>query len=226
MTDPSPVTWLRRLAPAGTGALVWITSAAETAPHRRPTPDAADRADADTRPSFERADFLARRGLLRELAASRLSVPAAGVSIGGPPGVGPELRAPAAGGFVSAARSRGWLALAAAPRPVGVDLEVADQPAEPAWAVLAETERAVLLRRPPSERWIAFLRLWTAKEAYLKALGTGLTRDPAAVAVACHGPDGFALSDYGRPVRLAAGRFWQGRVDGAEVVAACTVLRP
>ncbi|WFB06779.1 4'-phosphopantetheinyl transferase superfamily protein [Streptomyces sp. LX-29] len=65
--------------------------------------------------------------------------------------------------------------------PIGVDVErvqsveVVDQIA-PSLHPRERTELAVL---PPAERPAAFARCWTRKEAYLKGLGTGLSRDPA-----------------------------------------------
>lgn len=65
--------------------------------------------------------------------------------------------------------------------PVGVDVEklqpasVVDQVAES----LHPKERAELDALAPAGRSAAFARCWTRKEAYLKGLGTGLSRDPA-----------------------------------------------
>ena len=42
--------------------------------------------------------------------------------------------------------------------------------------VLCEDEHAAWLESAPPEQLHAFLELWTAKEAYLKAIGTGITR--------------------------------------------------
>ncbi|WKX73245.1 4'-phosphopantetheinyl transferase superfamily protein [Streptomyces sp. XD-27] len=65
--------------------------------------------------------------------------------------------------------------------PVGADVEriqpvsVVDQVA----ASLHPRERAELAGLPDADRPAAFARCWTRKEAYLKGLGTGLSRDPA-----------------------------------------------
>lgn len=72
--------------------------------------------------------------------------------------------------------------LAFADAPVGVDVEELVRP-----EVIAETadvlhprEAAELALMPPGERPLAFTRVWTRKEAYLKGLGVGLSEDPAA----------------------------------------------
>lgn len=78
----------------------------------------------------------------------------------------------------------------AAGREIGVDVERADQRflapeelARLAPRVLTAEEQTALARMTPEQRPGAFLRLWTRKEALLKALGTGLSREPNTVAV-------------------------------------------
>lgn len=61
---------------------------------------------------------------------------------------------------------------------VGVDVErLRDDfvPEELAVQVFSPREQEALCAVPPEERHAAFLSLWTAKEAYVKALGTGLS---------------------------------------------------
>jgi 4'-phosphopantetheinyl transferase len=63
-------------------------------------------------------------------------------------------------------------------REVGIDVERIDGKhdyAELAHLVLADAELIRLNRSPPSERRERFYVLWTLKEAYLKAVGTGLS---------------------------------------------------
>lgn len=63
-------------------------------------------------------------------------------------------------------------------KDVGIDVEHlrSDFAAEELSAlVFSPKEQAALCRVLPAERHPAFLRLWTAKEAYVKALGTGLS---------------------------------------------------
>jgi 4'-phosphopantetheinyl transferase len=69
--------------------------------------------------------------------------------------------------------------VAIAPEPVGVDVErVRPRRYLDAVArrVLRDDEFARWAARPEADRLDAFLRVWTAKEAYLKLLGVGITR--------------------------------------------------
>lgn len=72
---------------------------------------------------------------------------------------------------------------------VGIDVEDAarqDDPMPLAPQVATADEESELAELAPSQRRAAFLRLWTRKEALLKAKGTGLLTDPRTVSVGCH----------------------------------------
>lgn len=64
-------------------------------------------------------------------------------------------------------------------REIGVDVE-AIRPLPDALAIagrfFAPGEQAVLRRVPPAEVEVAFFQCWTRKEAYIKALGSGLSQ--------------------------------------------------
>jgi 4'-phosphopantetheinyl transferase len=71
-------------------------------------------------------------------------------------------------------------------RDVGIDLE----PIDPELDVLSllavassQTEAARITALPAEARPRAFLTCWTLKEAYLKGIGTGLSRDPRTIEV-------------------------------------------
>jgi 4'-phosphopantetheinyl transferase len=106
--------------------------------------------------------------------------------------------------------SAGWvLVVVSAERELGVDVERADQrflaPEELshlARRVLTSEEQAALARLPGEQRPCAFLRLWTRKEALLKALGTGLSREPNTVELGLEPFAGERVLD----VRLFPGR--------------------
>ena len=112
-----------------------------------------------------------------------------------------------------------------APRPLGVDIEPIGDAQEPPWNVLAPIERTFLTAiDDPAERHVAFLRIWTIKEAALKALGTGLSREPSSLAAVLDGErpqlhvDGSPLA--ASHIRVEA--FGGGGSDG--FVWACVVL--
>lgn len=87
----------------------------------------------------------------------------------------------AAGWFVSSASRDGVLVLVMARQPVGIDVEVEGEIIEPAWNVLHPAEIEQLKRCDPLGQYRRFLKIWTLKEAYVKALRTGLTREPSAI---------------------------------------------
>ena len=75
--------------------------------------------------------------------------------------------------------TRGLVAVALASRGViGVDVEEIDEAKANlaiAEAYFARSEVEMLQKAPPSERARCFFRLWTLKEAYIKAIGKGLS---------------------------------------------------
>jgi 4'-phosphopantetheinyl transferase len=79
---------------------------------------------------------------------------------------------------------------------VGADVEIIDPLAEIPWNILHAEERDDLSRLPGAARNEAFYRIWTAKEALLKATGTGLLREPSSFAMSLSGD---AASCAGEP---------------------------
>lgn len=76
--------------------------------------------------------------------------------------------------------------------PVGVDVERLRPVGEALIATACTPGESDRLRgRAPAEREREFLQLWTAKEAFLKACGRGLSVEPAMV-------DALAVLDVGR----------------------------
>ena len=74
-------------------------------------------------------------------------------------------------------------------REVGVDTERMDERLDYAQLVemvLTAQEIAALYALPERKRRPAFFRAWTRKEAYLKALGSGLSCEPNMIEVSCH----------------------------------------
>ncbi|WP_328380536.1 4'-phosphopantetheinyl transferase superfamily protein (plasmid) [Streptomyces sp. NBC_00440] len=81
--------------------------------------------------------------------------------------------------------------LAFAAAPVGVDVEKVFSPAvaDEVGPILHPREAAELRAYSGPDRAVAFARVWTRKEAYLKGLGTGLGRDPSLDYLGC-APEG------------------------------------
>lgn len=80
----------------------------------------------------------------------------------------------------SLSHSHGLAIVVVAESRVGADVQRLPSPqtAEACLPALHPAEREELEKIPEHERTMAFGRLWTRKEAYLKGLGTGLTRGP------------------------------------------------
>lgn len=148
----------------------------------------------------DRSTYLAAHVGLRLLLADRLGVHPRGLRFGrdrcahcggpngrpilltgpGGPGVpsGPSDQRGPGGPHFSLSHCAGITLIGVADVLVGVDVErlPARRTVELCLARLHPRERAELLRVRRAERPLEFCRLWTRKEAYLKALGTGLAR--------------------------------------------------
>jgi hypothetical protein len=122
---------------------------------------------------------------------------------------------------LSFSRARGWLATAwldaastARGWRIGVDLEDGESGAFQTADGLGDVgfstgESAALDLLPEAERPPARARLWTLKEAVVKARGTGFDVDPASVAVTV--PGGLGLGIPGHPEAIVVpGEDWPG----------------
>lgn len=166
----------------------------------------------------------ARRSMLESLAARVLALPPGTVAVRHEEGRAPSLDRPE--GVVlhlSSAVRDGFAAVAAAASPVGIDVERVDGGEIP-WRVLHPAEAAALAASSDEDRPSSFAALWACKEAYLKALGRGLARDPASFQVVLEewGP---AILD---PERMAPARLVRSarRHAGADYAVALAVLGP
>ncbi|MET9775314.1 4'-phosphopantetheinyl transferase superfamily protein [Streptomyces sp. NPDC006367] len=125
---------------------------------------------------------------LRRLLGAYLGLPAADVPFvrepcpgcAGPHGR-PAVRHPDPPLHFSLAHSHGMAVVAVSRVVLGVDVERLPRPetVEVCTAALHPDEQSELAELGTEERCLAFGRIWSRKEAYLKALGTGLSRDPA-----------------------------------------------
>jgi 4'-phosphopantetheinyl transferase len=142
--------------------------------------DERDRAD---RFYFERdrVRFVLCRGILRRLLAHHLQIPPNRVQFAynayGKPGLAGDNPAQTLCFNVSHSQQTALFAMTLN-RSVGVDLEYV-RPVEVlqlADRFFSEAETQWLRSLPAPEQPTAFFQLWTAKEAYLKAIGTGLSQ--------------------------------------------------
>jgi 4'-phosphopantetheinyl transferase len=161
---------------------VWTASrpasAAAVATLARSLPP-AERARARALHGCRRAEFVAGRALVRRrlgrlLGCAPVDVPIVVAPTGRPEvpwpadegSAGPSVNLSHAGGLIVAAFSRLG--------PVGVDVEADDRlPRAIGW-VCSASERDWLAKLPEPRRRRAFARLWTRKEACVKAAGTGI----------------------------------------------------
>ncbi len=104
---------------------------------------------------------------------------------------------PNAGFHWSVSHSRHWAAAVIMDRPVGIDIEHVVPRERGLHSALAGDAEWELMG---DRSWLSFFRLWTAKEATLKANGTGISRFSACQLVEVRDEDHLAF-DYG-------GRTW------------------
>lgn len=168
-----------------------------------------------------RERFLRRRAASRRAVAARLGVAAESVVIGHAETGAPIVLAPDCGLQISVSGREDFCAIAMAERPIGVDIEPLRGEIEPPWNMFHPRERAALRSLSGAARHEAFLRLWTAKEAYLKALGVGLRRESASFAIDLD----FAIYDEHAPAAVAACGWRRLTLGGEALIAACVVLR-
>lgn len=159
------------------------------------------------------SDFLAGRLALRLFAAELADVPpetlvtdfqcprcGGGKGDHGRPGY--ILQDGSPGPLLSLSRTSGWVLLAGvvggdAVRGVGIDAEKISRTAFPGFdhLVLTPLERRGLAAGTTAEGNRQRARLWARKEAFLKAIGEGLERDPASCDVTGDRLEGVALVD-------------------------------
>lgn len=126
----------------------------------------------------DRQRFIAARGVLRRLLGNYLQMPPAEVAFEYGPQGKPQLRDPAVSRLCFNLAHSGDLALYAfaADRRVGVDVEWSREVVE-AMSIARKyftPEESKHLQAMSADRMAAFFRLWTRKEAVIKAVGTGI----------------------------------------------------
>lgn len=170
----------------------------------------------------------ATRAALRDVLGAALGVAPRDIAIvvdaSGRPSLDPAHRA-SLDFNVSHAGDHALIAWAGAGR-VGVDIESCNRTTD--WRVLtaevcAATEAAYLDGLPPAARAGAFMRVWSAKEALLKALGTGIVGGLRAFAVVPPRDAATPATTIVEPAAPAAGvaAFDASWLDAAPGYAAC-----
>src|SRR5262245_35958513 len=148
--------------------------------------------------SRDRDSFVRGRLALRAILATTIGCSPAEIEIVGGDGEKPTLPAPQRC-FFSFSRSAGY-ALCAVTRvgAIGIDIE-AERPIRDldavAAAVFGPDELVELRSLSAAEVQAAFFRGWTRKEAYLKAVGVGLSRDPRSVQVSLRADERLEICD-------------------------------
>lgn len=134
----------------------------------------------------DRARFVVGRSTARALLAQRLGVEPTALALHGNAWGKPALLG-APGVHFNVSHSGGWVLVAVDDAgPLGVDVEaVRPELAEldEFRRVLAPEEAAALDALPAHERARAFARVWVRKEAYVKAIGEGMSRELRDIAV-------------------------------------------
>ena len=168
--------------------------------------------------------FLQRRALLRHWIGLCLGLPADGIVVGHDASGRPELVRPGGDLFLSVSGRGDWAAFGLARQPIGIDAEPLEGgPIAP--SVLTTREQGRMRGLAAAEQAEAFLRIWTIKEAYLKALGTGLDQDPALLEVTDVGDRArIAVAETGKHLGNAHLRLVE--MGGRRFVIAAVVLPP
>lgn len=95
-----------------------------------------------------------------------------------------------------------WVIAAFSSKPVGIDIEkIKPVNLQIAWRFFSENEVEFLKSLPEDIREHWFLKLWTIKESYLKALGTGLSRPMRSFSVNYRNGD-FQIIDTENPTEV------------------------
>ena len=199
--------------------MLWLSSADEIAPALPAAWLIAAQAQPANLP--ERSEL--RRSLARKILARQFGLAEDAVEIGHEPTGRPLLVAPHGSGLhLSLATRAGLVAIALAHRPVGVDVERVELAIEPPLAALHPDERRWLESLAGPARPLSFAQLWSAKEAYVKALGTGFARGPESFSVRFEGAERFSVCDE-RAGRCANGFMTLTKNGGHESMAAAFI---
>jgi 4'-phosphopantetheinyl transferase len=145
------------------------------------SPEELRRADA-YRFDRDRQRFVAARGELRRILTAYTGVPSGRIELGSSAAGKPFLLSPGPSLHFNISHSGDQALMAfSSDGEVGVDLEEIPSESRPEDllpTICSAGEQLRILTLPPARRARALLRLWTAKEAFLKATGAGLQIAP------------------------------------------------
>lgn len=112
-----------------------------------------------------------------------------------------------------------WVVMIRGQSTVGVDIEqIQETDLEIARRFFSPLEYKDLMSRPESERNTYFYDLWTLKESYIKALGTGLSTSLDSFSIRLKENDQFMLEPNGESCQ-----FTQFEIDPAYKLSACSL---
>jgi 4'-phosphopantetheinyl transferase len=213
----------------------------EPAPTLRRILDPAEAARADRfRRPRDRDRFVVGRAILRTLLGEACGEEPTDILFAYGPHGKPELAGDRPGRpTFGVTHSESLLAVALRPQgsiAVGVDAELVRPLRSPdgvAERVFTAREVEEVVPAALAEDWQPFHRYWTAKEAVLKALGTGLSLDPRAVSIRPGGGDAFEVAAAAGPIAglpergiwISAAMPVAPRSTGAAIVALAPVER-
>jgi 4'-phosphopantetheinyl transferase len=138
--------------------------------------------------AFERdaRRFVVSHAVLRKLLGQFVDVPARELQLRAERGAKPVLKTWPHQIHFGISRSEERFLIAFASRPLGADMEWLHRKLDIgalASQVLSHREKEAIKRLGPGDRQAGFLRCWTQKEAYLKAISRGLVVSPASIEV-------------------------------------------
>jgi len=163
-----------------------------------------------------------RRDTARRIVAHQLGCGENEIVIDHDPAGRPLLARPGAL-HLSLATRAGVVAVGLARHSIGVDVERIDPEAAPPLDLLHPDERRFLEAAALTARPLAFARLWAAKEAYVKALGTGFARPPESFCVSLLSETRFDVLDPSRGTE-AQGELRLKKSGGQDVLAAAAIV--
>ena len=165
-----------------------------------------------------------RRGMARRIVARQLGCREEDVAIAHDAAGRPLLDLPRETGLhLSLATRAGIVAVGLARQPLGVDVEQVDEQAAPPRDLLHPDERRALAEVDTTQRARSFARLWAAKEAYVKALGSGFRRAPESFAVSLLSETAFRVTDASAPTN-SIGVLRAMKNGGQDILAAAAIV--